>query len=343
MSAIRMLAAAAALVSLSPSVLAGGVNGAASFAGGYQAAQNTSSCDPNSVCDSEGRNDRFDYSRSQAFSGGWSAVGIYDPDTGAYTPGWTGSLPGTQVGIAGSPNSPAAPPAFTDIVFAASATASIGSNGASASSPNGFVGVTSSGYSQSGTASGYGNWYETVTFGGGTGTGTAHVVIQLDGEMYSDGGDAASLDTANLSYSFIASAYDPVLGYQTALYLTESRVVYGGAYDAGGQLDYCDGGTSPDCSGPFSKILEGDMSFLYGLPVQMTGSLSVSVSGAGSVDAMNAARLLAIYVPEGTSFAYETEGLGNPLNITPVPEPGPLLMILAGLGMVGLVVRRRLG
>jgi hypothetical protein len=73
------------------------------------------------------------------------------------------------------------------------------------------------------------------------------------------------------------------------------------------------------------------------------GSFSASTLSSGSASFSNLAAGNYSYRVTGSGFLAGgtfTSTL-TPVNVSPVPEPGSLAMLLAGLGMVGFIARRR--
>lgn len=73
------------------------------------------------------------------------------------------------------------------------------------------------------------------------------------------------------------------------------------------------------------------------------GSFSASTLSSGSASFSNLAAGNYSYRVTGSGFLAGgtlTSTL-TPVNVSPVPEPGSLAMLLAGLGMVGVIARRR--
>lgn len=73
------------------------------------------------------------------------------------------------------------------------------------------------------------------------------------------------------------------------------------------------------------------------------GSFSASTLSSGSASFSNLAAGNYSYSVTGGSLlgAGTFTSTLTPVNVSPVPEPGSLAMLLAGLGMVGVIARRR--
>lgn len=73
------------------------------------------------------------------------------------------------------------------------------------------------------------------------------------------------------------------------------------------------------------------------------GSFSASTASAGSASFSNLAAGNYTYAVSGSGFLSRgtLTSLATPAITTPVPEPGSLAMLLAGLGLIGLISRPR--
>ena len=96
-------------------------------------------------------------------------------------------------------------------------------------------------------------------------------------------------------------------------------------------------------SGNFSQTFNGSVNFQYSgpssLPMTAVVEMSLSLNSLleGTVDFYNTASIT-MGLPLGFSA---TTSSGLPLVFAPVPEPGVYPMMLTGLGILGLAVRRR--
>lgn len=157
----------------------------------------------------------------------------------------------------------------------------------------------------------------------GTASGTfinIPVSIQLDGSV-----------TAGAVYD---SSFGRFLDYSLTISDHYTALSPGGNFSALGKI------TS---SGNFSQTFSGSVNFFYPGPGSLSTRADIGMNlflvslFEGTVDFYNTARIL-IDLPPGFSA---TTSSGLPLQVAAVPEPETYAMLLAGLGLLGFVTRRR--
>ncbi|TCJ16387.1 PEP-CTERM sorting domain-containing protein [Parasulfuritortus cantonensis] len=82
--------------------------------------------------------------------------------------------------------------------------------------------------------------------------------------------------------------------------------------------------------------ITGEFTFTYDEPFQLTTTLSVFAQDGGYADYLDTASLLSFALPAGASLQSSSG-----LFVASVPEPETYAMLLAGLGLMAGVVRRR--
>lgn len=167
-------------------------------------------------------------------------------------------------------------------------------------------------------------WSDQFTISGGTGSGTAQVSAALSGSL-------AEADYSVYVYALLKSE-DPLLPGDLFAFLPFSIPPAGSSLLLGAYAD------SRMASGPVHIVLGNSFDFTYDSPFFLTGVLAVGANANGAVDFSNTA-VFGLTVGSGeqvntvSGTAYES--------VQAVPEAQTWAMLLAGLGLLGLRLRRR--
>ncbi len=231
----------------------------------------------------------------------------------------------------------------------ASALTDYGANHASAS--------YTAGDSTSLAALGASLWYDQITITGGSGIGTGTLHAALNGTVNAGGPDGAA------AYVLGTSTVNPVtlaLGMSSPtlpLDLGSAQIAPVASYLVGtsGAQSACLlqlGGICPTFnqivgSGTtaINATLGGSFSFTYSQPFYLLGVLGTgtgenfsATSGTTTFDFSHTGLLNQIVLPQGATL---TDASNTMYNVAAVPEPAQWAMLLAGLGLLGMAVRRR--
>lgn len=170
--------------------------------------------------------------------------------------------------------------------------------------------------SASATAS-FSDWF---VISGGTGSAYSRLDASLDGSLAGGGFGSASA-TFNISYTPQNFCY----WWSTCEASQFNQMVISENHSVDGRR------------GRYSEDkLWGEFAFTYDQPFQLTSTLTVSAANGGSADYYDTAMLLGFNLPTGA----ELRTLSGAI-YAPVPEPEAWAMLLAGLGLMGLITRRR--
>jgi hypothetical protein len=179
---------------------------------------------------------------------------------------------------------------------------------------------TSSGYGSS-SANATSTWNDWFVISGGSGLGTASFMAQLDGKLQS---------TANGSASFGLS-----VGYSTGAdcYYWDNTC---GAADLSQTLISQNTSLSGKSKTTLAQSVEGEFTFAYDTPFQLTATLNTGASNGGLAEFNFDTLSHSLVLPQGVSLRS-----ASGLYVQAVPEAETYVMMLAGLGLVGFAARRR--
>lgn len=165
------------------------------------------------------------------------------------------------------------------------------------------------------------NWNDWFVISGGTGLGTASFMAQLDGKLQSTANGAASFGLS-VAYSTGANCY---YWYNTC-----------GAADQSQTLIIQNTSLSGKSKTTLSQSLEGEFTFAYDKPFQLTATLNTGASNGGLAEFNFDTLSHSLVLPQGVSLRS-----ASGLYVQAVPEAETYAMMLAGLGLVGFAAARR--
>jgi hypothetical protein len=85
-----------------------------------------------------------------------------------------------------------------------------------------------------------------------------------------------------------------------------------------------------------SQVIEGEFTFAYNKPFQLTATLNVGAGNGGMADFSLTSLTSSLALPTGVQLVSASGYFAQA-----VPEPETWTMLLAGLGLVGYAARRR--
>lgn len=195
-------------------------------------------------------------------------------------------------------------------------------------------------------------WEELYQIGGGTGTGQFTGTIHIDGSLSGLASGSASMNWSLRTFS------NQLVASLTASYDTATDSWTKGVY-SNGAWTYTNGSGGLT----INEDVVGSYSFTYGAALYLQSDLYTSVNGNGSADFSNTVQFTGMKLPQdaavfvlsgarasdyGISFAGNGSGticsdLACAVNggTQPIPEPETYALLLAGLGIVAWVARRR--
>lgn len=188
------------------------------------------------------------------------------------------------------------------------------------SNGNGYNYGTNYGSSSAEASSTWSDWF---VISGGTGEGMASFVSSLDGMMSSSKNGTASY-SLNIGYS-IDSYFACFDGYGSCGLSDQSQSLFSQTSTLSGK------GTTT-----LSQQIEGEFTFAYDKPFQLTATLNVGGISGGIADFSLSSLGNSLVLPAGVQLMSASGHFAQP-----VPEPEAYAMMLAGLGMVGWAVARR--
>jgi hypothetical protein len=199
-------------------------------------------------------------------------------------------------------------------------------------------------------ATGRSIWEELYQIGGGTGTGQFTGTIHIDGSLANLNNGSASMQWSLQTFSnqLVASL---TASYDSLTDTWSKSVFSNGAWT----------NTSGSGALTINEDVTGSYSFTYGAALYLKSDLLTSVSGNGGADFSNTVQFTGMILPQDTTIfvvsgaraadygiAFAGNGNGTicpdlacALSTQPIPEPQTYALLLAGLGLVGWVARRR--
>ena len=172
----------------------------------------------------------------------------------------------------------------------------------------------------SSAASASSTWSDWFVISGGTGLGSASFASLLDGVMASSKNGSAAY-SLNIGYSTGSYCY----WYSSCSEADQSQTLFSQTSNLSGK------GKST-----LSQDIEGEFTFAYDNPFQLTATLNVSATNGGRADFTLVSLGDSLVLPEGANLLSSSG-----LFAQAVPEAETYGMMLAGLGLVGWMTRRR--
>lgn len=207
-----------------------------------------------------------------------------------------------------------------DMTFFGMATASAATDWAWAQTD---LGIQRAGASGDGGGTWHGAlsvWSDGFTYSGEPGTGTAQVSLSLDGLF-------AGADAAVSGYALLKTAYPVLPGDLYAL--------LSGATTLPADMEVVLWDSRDNQAGAVHTVLTGSFQYGYGETFYLTSVFGVAASGNGAVDFGHTAEF-------GISGAGDlVTDSGTRYMAAAVPEAHEWAMLMAGLGLMGLRLRRR--
>lgn len=161
-------------------------------------------------------------------------------------------------------------------------------------------------------------WSDWFVISGGTGEDTASFASLLDGMMNSSKNGSARYGL-NISYSTGAYCYF-ICGESD-----QSQTVFSQTSSLSGKAKTT-----------LSQQIEGEFTFAYDKPFQLTATLDVGGTSGGMADFSLSALSSSLVLPAGVQLVSASGYFAQP-----VPEAETYAMMLAGLGLVGFAAARR--
>jgi hypothetical protein len=162
------------------------------------------------------------------------------------------------------------------------------------------------------------SWTDTFTLLGGTGVASLEIRLHLDG----------ALDAGSTPGGWAGVAYRALIGSPgDDGALAPSVVLAAASFDA---FDDC----AAAC-GAASRGVDDDLVLVanvpYDVPLRLVVVLEANAWGGGAADFARGGRVAEIVLPAGASLS-----LASGLGYAAVPEPGSVVLVVLGLGLLGL-------
>lgn len=174
--------------------------------------------------------------------------------------------------------------------------------------------------SGSSSANATASWSDWFVISGGTGVGTASFASLLNGMMVSAKNGSASY-SLNIGYSPDTYCY----WYSACSEADQSQTLFSQTSSLSGK------GKSS-----LTQEVEGEFVFAYDQAFQLTATLNVGAANGGMADFTLASLGDSLVLPDGANLLSSSG-----LYVQAVPEAQTYAMMLAGLGLVGWISRRR--
>lgn len=184
--------------------------------------------------------------------------------------------------------------------------------------------IDSNGYSTgygSSSANATSNWSDWFVISGRTGLGTASFMAELNGKLQSIADGSASFGLT-VGYSTNTYCY---YWYNTCSAADQNQTLVSQNTSLSGKSKTT-----------LSQGIEGEFTFAYDTPFQLTASLNVGASNGGLADVSFDTLNHSLMLPQGVSLRS-----ASCLYVQAVPEAETYAMVLAGLGLVGFAAARR--
>lgn len=165
-------------------------------------------------------------------------------------------------------------------------------------------------------------WSDEFTVSGGTGSGSAQVSLSISGLFGTENAESAG-------YLLLKTA-DPLTPVDLMGYLM------GAPLPAGVEVVLWSADDGIHDAGPVDTVFSGGFGFAYGTPFYLTSVAGVMASGVGLADFSDTATF-GISVAAGTLATAS----GTAYLAAAVPEAHEWALMLVGLGLLGLQIRRR--
>jgi len=165
------------------------------------------------------------------------------------------------------------------------------------------------------------NWNDWFVISGGSGLGSASFMAQLDGKLQSTANGSAGFGLS-VVYSTNASCY---YWYNTCSAADQSQTLISQNTSLSGKSKTT-----------LSQAIEGEFTFAYDTPFQITATLNVGASNGGLAEFNFDTLSHSLVLPQGVSLRS-----ASGLYVQAVPEAETYAMMLAGLGLVGFAASRR--
>ena len=157
-------------------------------------------------------------------------------------------------------------------------------------------------------------WGDMITIIGGTGTGQVTFGEHVHGTLGPN-----TFGGIDMGIDYLGFGIDPEVGVGGQVYQWNNPVVY-------------------------DQQIGFNYTFTYGTPFLLWGKIDLmnvnNWNSAFNADFSNTAILDTVILPDGATLISQS-GTTYPVQLNAVPEPEPYGMMLAGIGLMGFIIRRR--